>query len=849
MGESPGGPGRHLDAPTVAPAAGVTTTATIGPYRLLEKLGEGGMGEVWLAEQTRPVHRQVALKVIKAGMDTARVVARFDAERQALALMSHPSIAQVFDAGATPEGRPYFAMEYVRGEPITDYCQRHRLTVRQRIDLFLEVCDAVQHAHQKGIIHRDLKPSNVLVTIRDDRPVPKVIDFGVAKATTQPLTERTMYTERGVLIGTLEYMSPEQAEMSGLDVDTRTDVYALGVILYELLTGALPFEPRELRKKPLDEIRRTIREVDPPRPSTRVTTSLGAATTDTGAPAPPIVVHAHQLRGDLDWIILRALEKDRTRRYGSASDLAADLRRHLLNLPVLACPPSLAYRLGKFVRRHRVAVSAAAILAVMVVGFVILMALQARQIARERDRAQTAQATAEQVTAFLVRMFEASDPSESRGDTVTARQLLETGVTRVGELDGQPEVQARLLDLMGRVYQSLGKYEEAQPLLERSLEVRRAALGAEHPAVAESLSHIGELSSLRGRYDEAETRLRDALVLHERTVGRESAEAAMDLQLLGAVMVDKGDIPQGRQLIEEALAIRRRVLPPGHLDLAESYAGLAYAASRSGDFEQMEHWHRESLTLLRQALGESHPRVALALNNLAAAIAERGRFAEAEQLHREALAMRRQLFGDEHPAVATSLNNLGNVLLDQGKLADAEGLYRQAVDLRKRLLGVGHPSTGTSLNNLGVLLYRAGKPAEAVPVMQEARVSAVSRLPEDHTLVLTIDGSIATMIAALGRDAEAEPLFQRTLATRIKSQGEDHPDVATSRLMYGRFLRERRRYAEAEPLLVRAFEVRRDKRGATHPDTVRAVQELATLYRATGREVQAVATEQAVKTR
>jgi eukaryotic-like serine/threonine-protein kinase len=846
MGESPAGPNRHPDAPTVAPVAGVSAAGTIGPYRLLEKLGEGGMGEVWLAEQTRPVHRQVALKVIKAGMDTARVVARFEAERQALALMSHPSIAQVFDAGATPEGRPYFAMEYVRGEPITDYCQRHRLSVRQRIDLFLEVCDAVQHAHQKGIIHRDLKPSNVLVTVRDDRPVPKVIDFGVAKATTQPLTERTMYTERGVLIGTLEYMSPEQAEMSGLDVDTRTDVYALGVILYELLTGALPFEPRELRKKPLDEIRRTIREVDPPRPSTRVTTSLGA-TTATGAPAPPVVVHAHQLRGDLDWIILRALEKDRTRRYGSASDLAADLRRHLHNLPVLACPPSPTYRLGKFVRRHRVAVSAAGILAVMVVGFAIMMALQARQIARERDRAQTAQATAEQVTAFLVRMFEASDPSESRGDTVTARQLLETGVARVAELDGQPEVQARLLDLMGRVYQSLGKYDEALPLLERSLQARRTSLGEDHPSVAESQQHLGELSSLRGRYDEAEARLRDALARHARTVGRESAEAATDLHLLGAVLVDKGDIPQGRQQIEEALAIRQRVLAPGHLDLAESFAGLAYTASRSGDFEEMERWHREALDLLRQALGDTHPRVALALNNLAAAIAERGRYAEAEKLHREALAMRRQLFGDEHPAVATSLNNLGNVLLDQGKLADAEVLYRQAVDLRKKLLGVGHPSTGTSLNNLGVLLFRAGKPAEAVPVMQEARVSAVSRLPEDHPLVLTIDGSIATMIAALGRDAEAEPLFQRTLATRIKAQGEDHPDVATSRLMYGRFLRERRRYAEAEPLLVQAFEVRREKRGATHPDTARAAQDLAALYRATGREDQAAATERAVK--
>ena len=291
------------------------------------------MGEVWLAEQTRPVHRQVALKVIKAGMDTAHVVARFEAERQALAVMAHPAIAQVFDAGATPQGRPYFVMEYVRGEAITTYCNRHRLSTRQRIDLFLQVCDGVHHAHQKGIIHRDLKPSNILVTLRDDVPVPKIIDFGLAKATAQPLTERTLFTELGVMIGTPEYMSPEQAEMTGLDIDTRTDVYALGVILYELLTGVLPFDSAALREKGLDEIRRTIREVDPPRPSTRVTT-LAATTKTAQSRGMAVVDLARQLRGDLDWITLRALEKDRTRRYGSVSDFAADLRRHLDNLPV-----------------------------------------------------------------------------------------------------------------------------------------------------------------------------------------------------------------------------------------------------------------------------------------------------------------------------------------------------------------------------------------------------------------------------------------------------------------------------------------------------------------------------------
>ena len=845
MGERPVEHGRP-DDPTLAPTASAVTPTVIGPYRLREKLGEGGMGEVWLAEQLRPVQRQVAIKIIKAGMDTARVVARFEAERQALALMSHPSIAQVFDAGATPEGRPYFAMEYVRGEPITAYCQRNRLSTRERIRLFLDVCKAVQHAHQKGIIHRDLKPSNVLVTIRDGRAVPKVIDFGVAKPTTQLLTEHTVYTERGVLIGTLEYMSPEQAEMSGLDVDTRTDVYALGVILYELLTGSLPFEPKELRKKPLDEIRRTIREVEPPRPSTRVTTWVeGMAPGDVervGA-----LALAHELRGDLDWIVLRALEKDRTRRYDSASALAADLQRHLDNLPVLACPPSTIYRLRKFVQRHRWAVSAAALFVILVLGFAMTAAVQARQVARERDRAQTAQATAEQVGEFLARLFEASDPSESLGDTITARQLLARGVERIGELEGQPEVQGRLLDLIGRVYQSLGKYDEAQPLLDRALQVRRTAFGTEHPSVAETLTHLGELSTLQGKYDVAEAQLREALARHDRRPGRESAEAATDLHLLGAVLVDRAKADEGRQMIQDALAIRQRVLPPGHLDIAESMAGLAYAASHAGDPEAMERWHREAYNLLRATLGDRHPRVALALNNLAAAVDERGRYDEAEQLHREALAMRRQLYGDDHPAVATSLNNLGNVLMKQKKFQEAEAVSRQVVEMRKRMLGVDHPSTGLALNNLGVLLYRAGRPADALPVMQEARAAAVGRLGEGHPRVVAIDGSIAVILGDLGRNAAAERLFTSTLAARTRLLGDDHPEVAGSRLSYGRFLRDRRRYQEAEPLLTRAYEVRRTKLGPTHPDTVRAAQELATLYRAIGDVQKAAAIEQAVK--
>ncbi len=617
----------------------------------MQLAGEGGMGEVWVAEQSHPVRRRVALKVIKAGMDTAQVVARFAAERQALAMMDHPAIARVFDAGATPQGRPYFVMEYVRGEAITAYCSRQRVSIADRIDLFLQVCEGVQHAHQKGIIHRDLKPSNVLVTLQDGRPVPKIIDFGIAKATTQTLIEGDLYTEVGAFLGTPEYMSPEQAEMTGLDVDTRTDVYALGVILYQLLCGGLPFESRTLRAKGLDEIRRVIREVDPERPSTRVTALSVSkdAAPHLKAEAPRL---ASQLRGDLDWITMKAMEKDRTRRYGAASDLAADLRRHLENQPVLASPPSQTYRLGKFVRRNRVAVSAATVLVVLLAAFGVAMAVQAQRIASARDLATREASAARQVSEFLVGLFKVSDPSEALGNALTAREILDSGAKKIeAELAGQPEVKARLMETMGTVYTNLGLYRGAEPLLRAAVDTDRRTLGNNHPQTLTAMNQLANLYWSQDRYPEAEP------------------------------------------LYLEVIEGRRRVLGEEHPDTLRVRTDLASLYTQQKQFDEAERLDKATLEVQLRVLGPDHPDTRLSWNVLQAIYFAQGRYGDAEPIARRVVDTSHRRLGDDHPDTLIDMHNLATIYDRLTRYAEAEPVYVKTINGKTRVLGAAHPST------------------------------------------------------------------------------------------------------------------------------------------------------------
>jgi serine/threonine-protein kinase len=806
-------------------AAAAIPDRTIGPYKILKELGHGGMGVVYLAARAdEQYEKHVAIKVIRAGADSTEVVRHFRRERQILASLDHPNIARLLDGGTTETGLPYLVMEYIQGQPLQDYCDSHRIALPGRLRTFQQVCSAVTYAHRNLIVHRDLKPSNILVT---EDGVPHLLDFGIAKLL-NPDVAVDAPTATGLAL-TPEYASPEQAR--GEIVTTSSDVYSLGVILYELLTGRRPY--RLKTRQPL-EILRAVLEDEPDRPSTVASrtveaTSGGEATIAltmdevgrTGDWAPDRL--ARHLRGDLDAIVLMALRKEPVKRYPSVEAFSEDIGRHLDGQPVLARKGSRAYRAGKYLRRHAIGVASAAAFVLLLATLAVSMTVQSARLARERDLAAKERDKAEKVSSFMVNLFRVSDPSEAKGNSVTAREILDKGSASIGsELKEQPEVKAALLDTMSRVYISLGLYPKALPLAEDALKLRREALGSDSLDVAKSLNTLSIVLRHKGDYKGAEPLSREALKIQEKHLGHENRDVASTINTLGIILWHQGDSQGAETLIRDSLAIRRKLDGNDNAEVAATLDNLANVLDEKGDSAQAETLSREALALRRKLLGNDHPAVAQNLNNLGTLLDERGETEEAEQVYREALEMWRKILGPEHPYVAISLNNLADVLEERGDYKAAEPLYRDVLAMRRKLLGNEHPDVAGSLNNLAAILDDEGNYKEAEPVAREGLAMRRKLLGNSHPHVALSLTTLGGALEGQHRLGEAEQAYREALEVRRKALPAEHPEIADNLLKLGTILMEEKPSEDAQAMLREGLAIRQKTLPKDAPDVASA---------------------------
>ncbi|GIK20360.1 MAG: hypothetical protein BroJett004_25240 [Planctomycetota bacterium] len=789
----------------------IASQSRLGRYRLLERLGQGAFGEVWLAEEENPVRPKVAVKIIKPGMDTREVLARFDAERRALAIMDHPGVARVTDAGATERGRPYFVMEHVPGVPITRYCDDARLPVRRRLELFVEVCRAVEHAHQKGIIHRDLKPQNILVSERGGRAVPKVIDFGVAKAMFGDGVEDGLATEVGRGVGTLEYMPPEQTGRLGLDVDVRADVYALGAVLYELLTGTPPLDLRSRGGASLEALAATICDTDPPLPSARLS-STGAATGAAGSASTFADTRNEDLRtlirlvrGDLDWIAMKAMEKDRSRRYGSVAELAADVEHHLAGAPVAAAPPSRVYRLRKFVRRHRTGVvSASAVGAAVVMGAVGIGLASERALLAERARERLA-AHVEGQRLMLRDLLEGARPSIALGrDTTMLRAALDAAAERIrrGDLRDAPEAELDHRMTIGDAYREIGQFRAAHDMLDTLPDLAASIAGAESIEHANALAVRASLLRTEGNLDASLADAQSALDIRRRVASGDRADLAKNIQEVGDSLFGLGRYDEALAFQQEALAMRRRLFPGDHPDVALSLSSAGEVLRALWRLDDALAHHQQALAMYRALEAGNSLNVALASNNVAVCLSDLGRASEAIGPQREALEMFRRLYPDGHPFIVNGLGNLAGCLQDTGRLDEALPQYEAALAMSQRLFAGDHPGTAVCLNNLAFCLDAMGRPGDALSPYTAA-LDMLRRLsPEGHPQIPLLLGNIGRTLHLLGRLDESIESYERALAEASGGLPEDDPRVARLHSNFGWCLVESGRLAEAETHLL-----------------------------------------------
>jgi len=844
------GMGGFLGTPVFTPTPGASertepiVPARVGHYEIVRVIGEGGMGVVYEGRQAHP-HRTVALKVIRTGFPSRDMLRRFQHEAEVLGQLQHPGIACIYEAAtaevATAAGtkirQPYFAMEFISGAPLTDHAKHQNLSVRARLELVARVCDAVQHAHQKGVIHRDLKPGNILV---DQTGQPKILDFGVARATDADMQTVTMQTDVGQLVGTVPYMSPEQVTGNSRLVDTRSDVYSLGVILYELLSGKLP---HDVRSTAIPEAARRIRDEQPARLA-----SLNRS-----------------YRGEIETIVTKALEKDKTHRYQSVLALAADIRRFLAGEPIEAKRDSGWYVLRKTLARYRVAVAIAVAFVLLITAATIalgimyrgqMLARQAAEQAREAEeqqrrlaetneaRAKDETAKAKAVTGLLQEMLSSASPYEVKGPDYTVRQLLDDFVAGLhDQLADQPEVEATVRQTVGKTYQALGLYREAEPQLRTALEIQRQQFGEEHPDVVNGRSRLAALLLATGETAEAEQHLRTALETAQRLWGDEHQQVATILNNLGLALRAKGAYDEAESLLREALAMRRKLLGSVHEHVAVSLNNLAVSLRIKSDYAGAEPLYREALAMRRRLLGDEHPDVATSLNNLALLLHYRGQYDEAESLYREALAMRRRLLGDEHPNVATSLNSLAGLLHMRGDYAGAELLFREALAIRRKALPADHPNVARSLSNLAGALREKGEYREAESLYREALAIVRAALPEGHPEIVTRLSRLAIVLSEQDKHAEAESLLRQALEIRREAFPADDWRIAVAESRLGSCLSAAGKHEEAETLLLRSYaalasqlkELRPEQRMAVEVTIERIIQ----LYEAWGKSEQA----------